>query len=364
MIKDIIKYGEAEITYKTKQLLAEKPKLYNLFWETTLRCNAKCKHCGSRAGEDCNFKDELTTEEIENALQSIANKYDASKILLNITGGEPLVRKDLFEVMKFARNLGYHWGMTTNGILINDDIIEKMKKTGMSTISISLDGLEKSHDEFRGTKGSFMKIIDNIKKLKKANFLKQLQVTTVVNKSNINELEKMNSIISELQIDTWRIVNMDPIGRAEDNAQLALDTEDYKYLFEFIKEKRKKEKFNVTYGCSHFLGMKYENEVRGNSFFCVAGFTTASILHNGDIYVCPNVERRKELIQGNVKDNDFVDVWEKGFKWFRDLNKLSCSECRNCKDWKYCRGDSLHTWNFNDGKPKLCLNKIIERKGD
>ena len=81
MIKDIIKYGEAEVTYKSKKILAEKPKLYNLFWETTLRCNAKCKHCGSRAGEDCNFKDELTTEEIKNALQNIANKYDANEIL-------------------------------------------------------------------------------------------------------------------------------------------------------------------------------------------------------------------------------------------------------------------------------------------
>lgn len=164
MIKDIIKYGEAEVTYKNKEALSKKPILYNLFWETTLRCNAKCKHCGSRAGEECNFKDELTTEEIENALQSIANKYDASKILLNITGGEPLVRKDLFEVMKFARNLGYHWGMTTNAMLINDDNIEKMKETGMTTISISLDGLEDSYDEFRGVKGSFIKIIENIQK--------------------------------------------------------------------------------------------------------------------------------------------------------------------------------------------------------
>ena len=129
MIKDIIKYGEAEVTYKSKKILAEKPKLYNLFWETTLRCNAKCKHCGSRAGEDCNFKDELTTEEIKNALQNIANKYDANEILLNITGGEPLVRKDLFEVMKFARNLGYHWGMTTNAMLINDYNINKFRWT-------------------------------------------------------------------------------------------------------------------------------------------------------------------------------------------------------------------------------------------
>ena len=87
MIKDIIKYGEAEVTYKKKQALAQNPILYNLFWETTLRCYAKCKHCGSRAGENCNYKDELTTEEIEHTLQSIANKYNANKILLNITGG-------------------------------------------------------------------------------------------------------------------------------------------------------------------------------------------------------------------------------------------------------------------------------------
>ncbi|MCI8291626.1 MAG: radical SAM protein [Clostridia bacterium] len=361
MIKEIIKYGEAEVTYKSKQLLSEKPKLYNLFWETTLRCNAKCKHCGSRAGEDCNFKDELTTEEIENALESIANKYNANEILLNITGGEPLVRKDLFEVMEFARNLGYHWGMTTNAILINDDNIEKMKRTGMTTISISLDGLESSHDEFRGVKGSYSKIIENVHKLKKANFLTQLQITTVVSKNNINELENMYIKISELGIDTWRIVNMEPIGRAEDNKELILDNKDYINLINFIKEKRRKSKFKVTYGCSHFLGMKYENEVRDNSFFCVSGFTTASILYNGDIYVCPDVERRKELIQGNIRKDDFVQVWQNKFKWFRNLDKLKCTECDNCEDWKYCRGDSLHTWDFNKNKPKICLNRILER---
>lgn len=360
MIKEVIKYGEAEVTYKNKQLLAEKPKLYNLFWETTLRCNAKCKHCGSRAGENIKLDDELTTEEIENALQSIANKYDASKILLNITGGEPLVRQDLFEVMDFANKLGYHWGMTTNAILINEDNIERMKKTGMTTISISLDGLEQSHDEFRGVKGSYLKIIENIKKLKETNFLKYLQVTTVVNRLNINELEELYRIMQELKIDSWRIVNMDPIGRAENNKELALNKEEYRYLIDFIKIKRKEAKFNVTYGCSHFLGLKFEKEVRNHMFFCVAGFTTGSILYNGDIYVCPDIERRKELVQGNVRTDDFVDVWENKFKWFRDLNKLKCKECENCKDWKYCRGDSLHTWDFNNNRPKLCLNKILE----
>ena len=362
MLKNIMKYGEAEVTYKTKQLLAEKPKLYNLFWETTLRCNAKCKHCGSKAGENIELQEELTTEEIKNTLQSIANKYNANEILLNITGGEPLVRQDLFEVMEFAKNLGYHWGMTTNGILIDDNIIGKMKQNGMSTIAISLDGLEKSHDEFRGIKGSYLKIIENVKKLKQANFLNYLQITTVVNKLNIKELEELYKVMQELDIDSWRVVNMDPIGRAEDNKDLALDKEDYKYLMNFIKEKRKESKFDVTYGCSHFLGLDFEKETRKNMFFCVAGYTTASILYNGDIYVCPDVERKKELVQGNVRVDDFVEVWENKFKWFRDLDKLKCEECQNCKDWKYCRGDSLHTWDFNNNRPKLCINKML--KGD
>ncbi len=362
MIKDIIKYGEAEITYRNKKLLSEKPKLKNLFWETTLRCNANCKHCGSRAGENLKLEDELTTEEIKKILQDIANKYDSREILINVTGGEPLLRQDLFRVMEFANKLGYYWGMTTNGILINDEIIEKMKQTGMSTISISLDGLEKSHDEFRQVKGSYKKIIENVKKLNKANFLNYLQITTVVNKSNINELEQLYNEILALQIDSWRILNMEPIGRTADNQDLLLNGNEYKTLLNFIKEKRKKSNFDITYGCSHFLGMKYEKEVRNHMFFCIAGFITASILYNGDIYVCPSVERRKELIQGNIRTDDFVDVWENKFKWFRSLDKLKCEKCENCNEWKYCLGGSLHNWDFNNRTQKFCLNEIL--KGD
>jgi len=361
LFKQIMNYGKAEITYNQKKLLSEEPVLRNLFWETTLRCNANCKHCGSRAGENINIKEELTTEEIKNTLKSIANKLDASKILLNITGGEPLVRKDLFEVMDYAHNdLGFEWGITTNGLLINDDIIEKMKKTGISTMSISIDGVGETHDNFRRIKGAYNNTINNIKKLQNDKFLKTFQITTVINKSNINQLEDLYKVMEDLEVDSWRIVNMDPIGRAMDNDNLSLDKNDYINLLDFIENKRKKSKFDVTYGCSHFLGMKRENTVRANCFFCFSGFTTASILYNGDIYVCPNVERRKDLIQGNVKKDDFVDVWQNKFKWFRNLDKFKVGECATCEDWKYCRGDSLHTWDFNENKPKLCLNKLIK----
>lgn len=104
---------------------------------------------------------------------------------------------------------------------------------------------------------------------------------------------------------------MDPIGRAQDNSELALDKDDYRYLLDFIKEKKIQSKFDVTYGCTHFVGMKYEKEIRNHTFFCVTGFTTGSILYNGDIYVCPSVERRKELEQGNIRTDDFLLMFGK-----------------------------------------------------
>lgn len=359
MFKTIMKYGEAEITYDIQKSLCENPKLDTLFWETTLRCNAKCKHCGSRAGENVKFEDELNGEEVKKVFKEVASKYDAKEILIAVTGGEPLVREDVFDVMKYAKSLGFYWGMTTNGILITDEVVAKMKESGMSTISISLDGLEKSHDEFRGVPGSFNKIIENVKRLQNANFLDCLQITTVVNKTNINELEEMYELMKEIKVDSWRVVNMDPIGRANDNNDIALDNEDYKYLINFIKTKRKKSKFDVTYGCSHYLGLKYEKETRRNMFMCRTGFSIGSILYNGDIFVCPNVERRPELIQGNIRENSFLEVWENKYEWFRDINKFKCGDCEKCEDWKYCRGDAVHTWDFENNKPKICLNKVL-----
>ena len=186
MLKEIYKLGEMTLIKKRKEQEYVNHTLKDLFWECTLTCNAKCKHCGSNA-ESKKYENELSTEEIKNAFKQIAEDMDASKILINVTGGEPLVREDLFEVMEYATNeLGFKWGMTTNGILLNDKNIKKLKKSNMETISISIDGLEETHDSFRGVPGSYKIITNNIKKLKDANFVKYIQVTTVFHKQNIN----------------------------------------------------------------------------------------------------------------------------------------------------------------------------------
>ncbi len=278
--------------------------------------------------------------------------------MLNVTGGEPLVRKDLFEIMEYADNLGFRWGMTSNGMLINDEILEKMNKTHMESISISLDGLKETHERFRKVPNSFDRIIENIKKLQQVPAIKIAQVTTVANKKNLHELEALYDLMKELHMVSWRVINVDPIGRAKNNDEILLDKDDYKYLYNFIKEKREENIMNVEYGCSHYLDIDMEKEIRDTYFFCTTGLYVASILSNGDIFVCPNVERRKEFVQGNIKTDNFVDVWENRFEYFRSDERTKCEKCAKCSKWKYCLGDSFHTFNFDDRKPNFCIKKV------
>lgn len=359
-IKDI-KINNLERLADYRKTLYERPILKDLFLEVTMRCNARCEHCGSSCGDKV-VNDEISAEDLKNTLLDISKKYNANGILLNVTGGEPLMRKDLFEIMEYAISLGYRWGMTSNGMLINDDILKKMEETKMETISISLDGLKETHENFRKVPNSFDKIIENIKKLQQVPSIKIVQVTTVANKKNLHELEELYKLMKQLNVISWRVINVDPIGRAKGNSDILLDSNDYIYLWNFIKEKREENILNVEYGCSHYLDLDYEKELRDTYFICSAGLYVASILSNGDISVCPNVERRTEFIQGNIKKDKFVDVWEKEFKIFRNENRTKCDKCSKCSKWKYCLGDSFHTWNFDDNRPNFCIKDILKEE--
>ena len=264
------------------------------------------------------------------------------------------MRKDLFDIMAFADEYGFRWGMTTNGMLITKSVVKKMEETNMCTVSVSIDGLEKTHEKFRKVPNSYKKIFEGIRMMQQSPVIKLVQVTTVVNQNNIDEL-------LDNGIKYWRVVNCDPIGRALDNKNILLSHDQFKYLFNFIQEKSKEGKMiDITYGCSHYLGPNLEGKVRGHYFMCYAGLTIGSILSNGDIFVCPNVPRRKELIQGNIKTDDFVDVWENKFEFFRNENRIKNKKCNKCPHWKFCVGDSLHTFDFDNQEPSICLKDIFD----
>ncbi len=353
-----LKKEELNKLAKENRELINHPKLSNLFLEVTLRCNCKCEHCGSSCGYKTP-KDEISAEELKKTLLEIANTYGAKNVFLTVTGGEPLMREDLFDIMGYACSLGFRWGMTTNGILIDEKVIEQMKKTNFQSISISLDGLKETHEKFRKVPGVFEKILNSIKLLQKMDTLKSLQITTVANKTNLNELEDIYKFLLDIGIKEWRVMCVDPIGRASTNNKILLDKEGLLYMYNFIKEKRLEGKMKVDGDCAHYLGLKYENILRDHGFICGAGIFIGSILSNGDICVCPNV-RRKELVQGNIKTDSFIDVWENRYKEFRKKRITKNEKCKNCKSFKYCRGGSFHTWNFDENIPNMCMKEILE----
>lgn len=360
---DMTEQEFTEYYYNIKKELIKKHPLRFLFFEITSRCNAHCEHCGSSCG-DTIPKDEITGEEVKSVLKEIADNpnYNPNRIMLNITGGEPLVRKDLFELMKYATSLGFHWGMVSNGILVTQEIVDKMIDAGIYSVSISIDGLKETHEKFRRLPNCYEKILNGIKLMQDSKKIPVVQVITCVNKKNIDQLEDIYKLLLSLNVKEWRIIEVDPIGRAKNNKELLLDTDEYKRMFNFMIEKKKiDDGMRISYGCGHFLGKEFEGKVRENGapFICTAGIITGSILSNGDIYVCPDVERRKELIQGNIRKDKFTEVWENKYKPYRDEFRTSNSKCKKCPDWKKCMGDDFHTWDFDNNKPRFCAREIF-----
>jgi len=339
-----------------RQKLMKEPQLRNLFLELTVRCNERCLHCGSKCGDVTS--DELTVEQYRTFLEQVKEDMTTKGKMLDITGGEPLLRKDFFDIMGAAHELGFEWGMTSNATLIDDNVARELKRTGMATISVSIDGLESTHDEFRRTPGGYSRAMSGIESLIRTGGFESVQVTTVVTHKSIRELDELFKIFNEMDIDSWRVVNMEPMGRAKDHPELILTPDDYKYLFEFIRNKRIAGE-PVCYGCSHYLGMEYEREVRDWYYLCTAGLYTASITANGDILACLDIERRPEFVQGNILTDRFSEVWKNKFQIFRRDLSDDNEVCSKCEHKEFCHGDAYHSWDFDNNKPQLCFKDIL-----
>lgn len=172
----------------------------------------------------------------------------------------------------------------------------------------------------------------------------------------------MISLFREIGVRSWRVINIEPIGRAAESDELLLTNDEYRRMFDFIEKKRFEDPaFPVTYGCSHYLGTRMEREVRQWYFLCNAGIYTASIMYNGDVGACLDIERRPETIQGNVRETRFKEIWDNKFEIFRtDFKK--CGPCADCKDYVFCAGDSCHTWDYDKMQPKICMRDILNNK--
>ena len=171
---------------------------------------------------------------------------------------------------------------------------------------------------------------------------------TCVNRRNFAELPEIHRILEGLGVKQWRLFTIIPIGRAASDPDMRLDPGQLRALMEFIVSKREEGgTMKVTFSCEDFLG-PYEEKVRDNRFFCRAGVNIASVLIDGRICACPNIDRDR-FSQGNIYEDNLYEVWEHRFQPFRcrDWARRE-GPCKTCREWKDCLGGSMHNWHGPD----------------
>jgi radical SAM enzyme (rSAM/lipoprotein system) len=327
------------------------------FWETTLRCNLKCRHCGSDCDKDKSTED-LPKEKVLQVFRNIAENYEPKDIMVAVTGGEPLVRKDLFEILSEVSNMGFPWGMVTNGMLVDEKMVESCAESGMKTVSVSLDGLREAHNWLRNSDISYDRAINALSLFLKSGKFKVVEAITCVNAQNINQLEDIYKLLKDAGVHAWRLFTIFPKGRAETNRELILNKDLVTGLFNFIKDKRNSSPgMHVSYSEEGYLGCNWEKEVRDDFFFCGAGVNVGSLLADGSYSACPSLSR--EWIQGHVDEIGFTEAWETRYKNMRDRKWMRTDGCKSCRQWNKCNGSSLHLWDFKEGKTKVCHYNML-----
>ena len=336
-----------------KQEAREHP-LRQLFWECTLRCNMRCRHCGS----DCTVSalhPDMPFADFEKVLLNIKDHYNPRDILIILSGGEPLVREDIVECGRRIHDLGFPWGMVSNGRLMNAERIQQLLKAGMRTATVSLDGLEAEHNWMRGVPDAFSHASEAIRILASRPGI-GFDVVTCVNQRNFGLLEELKEYLISLGLKAWRVFTVFPVGRAASDPELQLSAEQYTALMDFIVRTRKEGRIKMSYGCEGFLG-RYEGKVRDHLFSCQAGLSIASVRVDGAISGCNSI--RSHYDQGNIYKDDFVDVWEHRFDVFRDHSSLREGKCLECKWWKWCQGNGMHLRD-DQGRLILCnLERVV-----
>ena len=244
---------------------------------------------------------------------------------------------------------GYSWGVVSNGFALTRSRLDSLMEAGMQSMTISLDGFEDQHNWLRGNSDSFQKAVEAIEMLAHDGEL-LWDVVTCVHKRNFGDLLSFRNFLVNLGVRNWRVFTVFPVGRAAENTDLQLSNEEFVGLLEFIKKMRRTGGLHIDFACEGFLGA-YEGEVRDHFFSCNAGVCIASVLADGSISACPSI--RSNFNQGNIYQDNFMDVWENRFQPFRHRDWARTGVCADCKMFRYCEGNGMHLRD-NEGNLLVC----------
>lgn len=311
-------------------------------WEVTAACNLTCVHCHAAGGRPA--KDELSTDEAKQFIDQLARAKEFR--MLVYTGGEPLVRPDLFELLHYSKKAGFWNVIATNGTLITDDVAFRLRDAGVVGLAVSLDAANKEvHNRIRANPTAFDRAMRGIRAIKKAGML--LQVNTTAMEYNVEGLKELIARVDELNASIMLMYQLVTVGRGEDIQGAALDIRQNERLLKFLAQEQNhvttvvepvagpqywasllKEK-----KCDHGIRMKLAQKVFHG---CAAARGFVYIKANGDVWPCPFVE----VSGGNVRERDFVSIYRNSevFQALRNREQTLKGKCGECKFNSMCGG--------------------------
>lgn len=320
------------------------PNLRLVAWETTRSCNLACVHCRAAARIEP-YEGELDTEASFKLLDQIS---EVGEPIIILTGGEPLLRKDIFDIASYGTKKGLRMVMAPNGTMITEDIAKKMADSGIKRISISLDGSTKEkHDRFRGVEGAYEGALKGLELAKEAGI--EFQINTTITKANIEEIPQILALAEKLGAVAHHIFLLVPTGRGKYISDQAIDAEEYETTLNWFYDQRKKTKLQLKATCApHYYrilrqrakkdGEKISFQSHGLDAVtrgCLGGIGFCFISHTGIVQPCGFLHASA----GDVKKLSFAEIWKSSetFNALRNYKKYE-GKCGVCEYVKVCGG--------------------------
>lgn len=320
------------------------PELRMIAWETTRSCNLSCIHCRA-AAEKGPYEGELDTKEALEFLDTVAS---FSKPVIILTGGEPLMRPDIYELAAYGTKLGLRMVMATNGTLVDEASIQKMIDSGIQRMSVSIDGANAaSHDNFRKVPGAFDASLKALDIAKKAGL--EYQINTTITKINLDEIPAILDLAVSLGAVAHHIFLLVPTGRGKELEEQEIPPEEYERTLNWFYDQRDKVPLQLKATCApHYYrilrqrskaeGKKVTFETYGLDAVtrgCLGGVGFCFVSHTGEVQPCGYLE----AFSGDIRKTNFREIWEKSevFTRLRDFKALE-GKCGICEYKRVCGG--------------------------
>lgn len=330
---DIISLSRIEKYVSDKILSAP----ISVSFELTSKCNLSCIHCYANSKKLDDEIEELSMEEIF----AFINELAAMRVFVIIlSGGEPLCREDIFPILKHCTKNSIVTSLSTNGTLLTSEKLEKLIESGLSTIQISIDGLnEISHEKLRRVRGSYHKAMQGLKMALKSD-IEIVCVASCINKFNYKEIPHLIDKLAELGVSVHRLLRFIPIGRGDSSSKIKISTDEIKRLYEIVQEKVVQYQGKMRIVFSEAFNPPIINRP---SHICIGGITWCAVNPKGYVVPCTylnGIETATEIGSNTIREKSFSWIWRKS-PLFQNLRKIQSKvkgKCRYCEYLSSCKG--------------------------